>query len=275
MNRGKASYKELISNNRDVHNSVSNRYDRVHSEIFNNHEQERIAERLKVILSALENSQLSALDFGCGSGNITRHLVALGFDVISADISPKFLEIIKERYGKTGRCKTEILSGDIEKDLLGKRYDLICIYSVLHHIPDYISVLRGLASRLNPGGYLYIDHEASEAYWSCDPAYAMLQKECKWRRVAHKVPGVFSLKWITDKIRRIQDSRYQSEGDIHVWRDDHVEWPLIRRELEQLQLQNIFSEDYLSYKEYYGRELFDRYRTHVSDMHCSVFQKIS
>lgn len=275
MNREKSSYSELISNNRDVHNSVSNRYDRVHSEIFNNIEQERIVERLRSILSAFGNSQLTALDFGCGSGNITGHLVALGFDVTSADISAKFLEIIKERYGKAGNCKTEILSGDIDNDLIGQRYDLICIYSVLHHIPDYVSVLRGLSSRLNPGGYLYIDHEASEAYWHSDPAYAMLQKACKWRRVVQKFPSVFSLKWIIGKIRRIHDPRFQPEGDIHVWPDDHVEWPLIRSELEQLQLQEVFSQDYLSYQNYYGPELFDRYRTQVSDMHCSVFQKIS
>lgn len=274
MNREKTSNSVMISNNRDVHNSVSARYDQVHREIFNNNEQERIVKQLKVILSALDNSQLTALDFGCGTGNITAHLVGLGFDVTSADISPKFLEIIGERHGNTGCCKTEILTGDIDKDLLGQRYDLICIYSVLHHIPDYIYVLQGLASRLNHGGYLYIDHEASEAYWSGEPAYAMLQKECKWRRLAHKIPNMFSLKWIAGKVRRLLDPRYQPEGDLHVWPDDHIEWPLIRNAMEQLKLREVFSEDYLSYQEYYGQELFDRYRGRVSDMRCSVFKKI-
>jgi ubiquinone/menaquinone biosynthesis C-methylase UbiE len=269
------NHSELISNNRKVHDLVATRYDRVHSEIFNNHEQQRIVERLKAISSVLENSNWTALDFGCGSGNITAHLVAMGFDVTSADISPKFLSVINERFGKTGNCKTEILSGDINKDLLDRSYDLICIYSVLHHIPDYISVLQGLAKRLNPGGYLYIDHKASEAYWSSDPDYAKLQQECKWRRVAYKIPCMFSLNWIIGKLRRFHNPRYQPEGDIHVWPDDHVQWSLIRTELEQLQMQEVFSEDYLVYQEYYGRELFDRYSAHVSDMHCSVFRKIS
>lgn len=268
------SHSMLITNNRKVHDSVSSQYDKVHSEIFNTTEQERIAERLKALLSALDNSRLKALDFGCGSGNITAHLVRLGFDVTSADISPKFLEIIKKRYGKAGGCKTEILSGDINKDLLGQRYDLICVYSVLHHVPDYLSVLLGLASRLNPGGYLYIDHEASEVYWSSDSDYAKLQKECKWRRVVYKIPLIFSLKWLISKLRRIHNPRYQPEGDIHVWPDDHVEWPLIKSKLEKLQMQEVFSEDYLAYQEYYGRELFDKYRTRVSDMHCSIFRKI-
>jgi SAM-dependent methyltransferase len=263
----------MISNNRNVHDSVAAQYDVTHREIFNSVEQCRIATQLTAIKNKLSKPFPTALDFGCGSGNITAHLVTAGFVVTSADVSPRFLDIVQSRHGNTGRCRTEVLSGEMGEDLVGLRFDLICIYSVLHHIPDYISVLKGLAERLNPGGYIYIDHEASDAYWNAVPEYAMLQKACKWRRLAKKLPDIFSAKWITGKFRMMFDARYQPEGDIHVWPDDHIEWALIRQELKRFDLSEIYSEDYLCYREYYGHELFDSYRSRVSNMHCSVFKK--
>ncbi len=44
-------------------------------------------------------------------------------------------------------------------------FDLVTSYSVLHHLPDYVSALRTLCGYLKKGGVVYIDHEASPYYW--------------------------------------------------------------------------------------------------------------
>ena len=53
--------------------------------------------------------------------------------------------------------------------MVGK-FDLITCYSVLHHLPDYITALEGLSVFLKKGGVIYIDHEASPFYWKTEPS---------------------------------------------------------------------------------------------------------
>ena len=38
------------------------------------------------------------LDFCCGSGNLTRHLLELGFEVVAADVSERFLALVERRF---------------------------------------------------------------------------------------------------------------------------------------------------------------------------------
>jgi SAM-dependent methyltransferase len=264
-----------IQENREAHDAVSHIYHKVHSEIFNNIEQNRISDCLKKIHSMLDKPHMTALDFGCGSGNITNHLLALGFDVTAADISAEFLNIVEKCHADSGKLKIELLSGDISNDLLGQQFDLICVYSVLHHVPDYLGLVKGLAGRLRPNGLLYIDHEASAQYWESRPIYDELQNKCKIRRVIKSSPRVFELRWIYSKLRRIFQPRYQLEGDIHVWADDHIEWEAIKEILIPLQLEEVYSQDYLSYKTYYGEQLFHHYENLTTDMHCSIFRRIN
>jgi SAM-dependent methyltransferase len=48
------------------------------------------------------------------------------------------------------------------------KFDLITGYSVLHHLPDYVSVIQCLSLFLKKGGVIYLDHEASPFYWKSE-----------------------------------------------------------------------------------------------------------
>ena len=91
-----------FKNNIIKHNIVADKYMSGHKEIYNSVEQLRLFANLKKYLNLInkENKNIVALDFGAGDGNLTNHLLNLDCEVISADISPKFIERlnIKKNY---------------------------------------------------------------------------------------------------------------------------------------------------------------------------------
>src|SRR5690606_22598228 len=89
-----------IDRNVLIHDRIATRYEKVHDEIFNAIEQDRLRSALARAKDALQTNRTRprALDFGCGSGNLTRHLLALGFEGVSADIAPAFLQLIEHRH---------------------------------------------------------------------------------------------------------------------------------------------------------------------------------
>src|SRR5688572_24017072 len=131
--------RQRIAHNIRVHDQVAGRYEATHDEIFNPVEQARLAEALARAAAAVRTNipRPRALDFGCGSGNLTRHLLALGFEVVAADVSPRFLELIERRHSgdpvTAWRLDGESLAG-----LGDSAFDLVATYSVLHHVPDYL-----------------------------------------------------------------------------------------------------------------------------------------
>lgn len=261
-----------IELNRILHNRIADSYQHIHDDIFNEHEQSRIRNVLSNLRCLLIPQIPIALDFGCGSGNMTRHLKDLGCQVVSADISDRFVELMRERYKNDSMVKPYLLSGNSE-DLNGYQFDLVCIYSVLHHLPDYLQVLRDLVGCITPGGVLYVDHEASEIFWQDDTKYSELQRKTRIQKLRANWRKLFNWTWYQSKYRMQKNPRYQPEGDIHVWHDDHIEWQLIRRLLIAEGFKEIYSCDYLAYRPYYPMPIFKKYAELTSDMHCSVFQR--
>jgi SAM-dependent methyltransferase len=261
-----------IEENRLLHNRIADSYHHIHDDIFNLHEQSRIRNILSDLRSSLQPITPIALDFGCGSGNMTRHLRDLGCSVVSADISDRFVTLLSEQYKNDSMVKPYLLSGD-SKDLDGYQFDFVCIYSVLHHLPDYLQVLRYLTDRIAPGGILYIDHEASDVFWQDDAMYLELQRQTRINKLRVYWRKFFSWSWYQSKYRMRKNPRYQPEGDIHVWHDDHIEWQSIRNLLSAEGFNEIYSRDYLAYRPYYPMPIFEKYAELTSDMHCSVFQR--
>ena len=255
-----------------LHNRIADRYQHIHGDIFNAHEQRRIQCVLSSVRHALTPPVPLALDFGCGSGNMTRHLRDLGCRVVSADISDRFVALLRERYAQDSMVTPYLLSGT-PQDLGEYKFDLICVYSVLHHLPDYLQVLRHLAGLIAPGGALYIDHEASDAFWLDDPMYLDLQRQTRMNKLRVNWRKLFSWRWYEAKLRMRKDPRYQSEGDIHVWHDDHIEWQSVRSLLLAEGFVESFSQAYLAYRPHYPMRIFDKYAALTSDMQCSVFLK--
>jgi 2-polyprenyl-3-methyl-5-hydroxy-6-metoxy-1,4-benzoquinol methylase len=150
-----------IENNVRVHGRVADAYARTHGEIYNDVEQARLREALRRALAHVRSTTGTrrALDFGCGAGNLTDHLIDLGAETVSADVTPEFLAQVRNRHGQGSRSTTAQLNGQDLRQFETSTFDIVATYSVLHHVPDYLGAVREMARVVKPGGVLFIDHE--------------------------------------------------------------------------------------------------------------------
>jgi len=259
-----------IARNKEVHDRIARRYEAIHGEIFNEVEQDRLRSLLGRALGEVRSghSPLEALDMGCGSGNLTAHLLELGARVTAADVARGFLELVRSRHGRQ-RLTTHRLNG---RDLAGlddRSFDFVATYSVLHHIPDYLSACAEMARVCRPGGVILIDHEASPNVWEQDQALRQFRREaarCDWRKYVRPANYVH-------RVRRLFDSRYSNEGDIHVWPDDHIEWDAIRAVMQKNGCDLLFGDDYLLYRKLYRREVYERFKGRCADTRAMAFRR--
>ena len=155
--------------NIEVHRSEANLYELLHPEVYSKKEQKRITAVLKKIDRQIIDNKKKALDVGAGTGNLTEKLLKMGYHVTATDISPEMCAILTRKYTQYLPSKLKVINSPIENLSLDEdKFDLITSYSVLHHLPDYLSALRKLSSFLKEGGIIYIDHEASPFYWTTE-----------------------------------------------------------------------------------------------------------
>jgi glycosyltransferase involved in cell wall biosynthesis/ubiquinone/menaquinone biosynthesis C-methylase UbiE len=261
---------QQINENIKVHNKMANDYASAHGEIFNATEQERLLLALKKSLQMVNtgSEELTAIDYGCGSGNLTRNLLNLNVDVVAADVSSNFLALVRQQF-PSDRLSTLILNGKNLGSLETDSFDFIAVYSVLHHIPDYLAALTELARVCKRGGVIYLDHEPTDQYWLGNPLYEEFQAKAlciDWRKYL-----IFSN--YVGKVRRWFNPKYSNEGDIHVWPDDHIEWQCIEDTLTGLGFEVVLSEDYLLCNKLYRPDIYRKYEKLCADTRLMAFRK--
>lgn len=138
----------------------------LHPEVYSKKEQKRITTKLQKIDQQITNNKKNALDVGAGTGNLTGKLLQIGYNVVATDISPEMCAVLTKKFAPYFRGKLTVINSPIEDLSFTKgKFDLITFYSVLHHLPDYLTTLRTVSVWLKKGGVMYIDHEASPYYW--------------------------------------------------------------------------------------------------------------
>ena len=153
-----------------VHRFEAKYYEQLHPEVYSKQEQKRITTKLKTTDQQITNNQRNALDVGAGTGNLTGKLLQMGYRVTATDISPDMCQTLKKKYSTYFSDKLTIINSPIEElNFSEGKFDLITFYSVLHHLPDYVTSLRNVSGFLKKGGVMYIDHEASPSYWKNEP----------------------------------------------------------------------------------------------------------
>lgn len=259
-----------IARNIAVHNHIARGYNRRHTEIFNPIEQQRLRRQLSDCyhLSLDSTDSPSALDFGCGSGNLTDHLLSIGYRVTSADISSKFLSNIQRKHpGK--RLVTHLLNGKDLSSFDDGTFDLVATYSVLHHIPDYLTAVKEMIRVTKPGGLLLIDHETSEFFWKNYSQVLQFRKNAsRFNYRKYLYPANYYHAFL-----RIFDKKHANEGDIHVWPDDHVSWPLIKELAFSSSLSVVSESDYLLFNSLYRHSIYAKHVGIVNDTKCLVLSK--
>lgn len=270
-----AEARRRIAENRAAHDRGASAYERRHGEIFNPVEQKRLAAKISQAAGLLGDGDGDriAIDYGAGSGNVTAHLLREGFITIAADVSPRSLEILRQRFSGMGTCRTVLLEDAMLPQIADGSVDLVASYSVLHHIPDYLAALRELARVVRRGGVLYIDHEASPALWTDQPAYRewlSCRNTFAWYsdQLRH-----LTWNWPLYRLHRLRDPRATEEGDIHVWPDDHINWDAVATTLTACGMIAADIDDYLVYRRHFDESCYERVRMRCSDTRAALFRR--
>jgi SAM-dependent methyltransferase len=96
------------------------------------------------------------LDLGAGEGSATLPFLELGAKVVAVDISHSQLDALERKCKHFGNM-LEVRCEDINDALKdrSKKYDIIVVTSFLHHVPDYLGMIREAATVLNPHGQFF------------------------------------------------------------------------------------------------------------------------
>ena len=81
-------------------NRMAHTYDSKHREIFNDIEQGRIGKIVAdLAASYAEHGEIHVVDFGAGTGNLTKFFLEKKFLVTACDVSRMSLDILKQKMG--------------------------------------------------------------------------------------------------------------------------------------------------------------------------------
>ena len=119
-------------------------------------------ERARVVAEAIRNalpltSEMTALEYGCGTGLLSFALQADLGQITLADTSQGMLDVLNERISAAGVTNMRPLMLDLATDPLpAERYHLTYSLMTLHHIHDTEDILKKFYALLKPAGYLCI-----------------------------------------------------------------------------------------------------------------------
>ena len=103
------------------------------------------------------NAKMRMLDFGAGTGLLTRRLAPFVGEVTAVDTSAGMLEKLAEALPDA-----RIHHGDIMEVGEHGAYDLIVSSMTMHHIPDIDALFEKLHALLAPGGHIALADLAEE-----------------------------------------------------------------------------------------------------------------
>jgi 2-polyprenyl-3-methyl-5-hydroxy-6-metoxy-1,4-benzoquinol methylase len=114
---------------------------------------------------------LHLLDYGCGTGLVSLHLLPLVGQITGLDSSSGMLSVFAGKLSAADRNRVSLSLLDLtDGGRFTGDYDIILCAMLLHHVPDPASLIRRLSSHLSPGGHLCIaDLNAEDGSFHDDP----------------------------------------------------------------------------------------------------------
>ncbi len=261
-----------IDENLKAHNRLAEAYESRHPEIYNEIEQKRLADSLKLAVDSIQTDSTTktALDFGCGAGNLTKYLLELNLEVVAADLAPQFLSLVQKRFGSTAKLRTTQLNGEDLRNFAANEFDFVATFSVLHHVPDYLKVVEEFVRVVKPGGIIFIDREMNANHWSNN---SELRELYSYKTIAKPWTRFLELQTWINRYKKMRNPRYQEEGDIHVWPDDHIDHVKIDSVLLR-KCEIVKDINYLHFDSRYPIELWRELSKKISDTRCLIARKI-
>lgn len=114
---------------------------------------------------------MSAMDFGAGTGLVTLALLSDVASITAVDTSAEMLRVLEEKVKALGIVNVStVLSESDKPPLPAARFDLIVSSMVLHHLPDVPQAIRRLRPCLRPNGWIALaDLESEDGTFHADP----------------------------------------------------------------------------------------------------------
>lgn len=216
------SREDVIQHNLLLHDNTAAQYDQIHYYLRNRYEQNHLWRDLRLIHQRLERAvdgPVQYLDLGCGTGNLTLKLLALGGRVIGVDLSPRMVEVLTQKVATTGHAAHF-------RGLVGSADDLaalekahgcladvqaVCVSSVLHHLFRWETPFDQLIELCPALRAVYVTHEPCSRA-SLTPPNAL-------QRLYNRGLRGFDRLW-SRTIRRPQESHPDDPiADYHAFKD--------------------------------------------------------
>lgn len=117
----------------------------------------RVARRARLLqsLRRIELSEaVSILELGCGAGWSAEYLDGIYTEFCGVDYSASLIDHAK---AENSRQNAEFRVGNIKQLDIGKKYDVVLMVGVLHHVDDMPAALCNACNALKPGGWLVVN----------------------------------------------------------------------------------------------------------------------
>ena len=117
-------------------------------------------ERARMVAEAIRytiplSTDMSALEYGCGTGLLSFALQSDLGQITLADTSQGMLDVLAEKIAAAGVSNMHPIKLDLAVDPLpAGHFQLIYSLMTLHHIQDVMNILVKFHALLTPGGYL-------------------------------------------------------------------------------------------------------------------------
>ena len=118
-------------------------------------------------------SRMAVMDFGCGTGLITRELATKVASITAADTSVQMLAVLEAKAKASGldHVRTFLLEDGYPAPL-GPQFDAIVSSMVLHHVEDIPALLTRFGQWVRPGGWIAVaDLEPEDGTFHRDGAH--------------------------------------------------------------------------------------------------------
>ena len=196
----------------------------------------KVSETLQEVIGAVldQLGECRVVEVGAGHGTFTDHILAAGAEVEVTEMSRPSAELLQRRFRNNSAVRVTYDPEGVDSNAAsGELHAVVCL-SVLHHIPDYLSAVKNLVARINPGG-AFVSFQ-DPLWYSRRTRRSRLVERCaylSWRLTQRSLKRGFAT-----SIRRIRGIYDESSPS------DMVEYHVVRNGVDEQALADFLQRDF-------------------------------